>query len=220
MFERDYIKRLIQQFAQVIEKIILYKKQQDWQQIQMVIDVSAKQLLGLNPDLIESMDSKSLSSMFQISDDMDHEKCFILGSLLQEQAIVYQNTNTDENMVYKTFLKSFDLFVVALENEELRNVQNIHAVHECCNSLQQFRLEKSSLVKMFNFYNSLSNFAEAENIILLLLKDDTKASKKLAREFYTDLLQLNNSDLNKGNLPREEIIEGLHKLDILNGNNH
>ena len=220
MFERDYIKRLIQQFAQVVEKIILHKKQQDWPQVQMVIDVSAKQLLGLNPDLIESMDSKALISMFKISNEMDYEKCFILGRLLQEQAFIYENTKENENKIYKTYLKSYNLFSKAIENDELRNKENIKTILGCCNSLQQFRLEDNILLNIFNFYRDESHYAEAENILFLLLKSDAENIRSLAREFYSGLLLLKDFELNKANLPREEVLEGLKNLDTTNGDNH
>jgi len=220
MFERDYIKRLIQQFAEVVEKIVLFKKRQDWQQVQMVIDVSAKQLLGLNPDLIDNMDSSSLTSMFQISDETDFEKCYILGRLLMEQAFIYENTKTDEHKVYKTYQKSFDLLIKALEGNEIRNKENIQAVVNCCDSLLQYKLDDNSLIKIYNFYKNEAFFADAENIVLLLLKEKTAGSRELARNYYNELLLLSDADLEKGNLPRDEVLEGLEKLNIINEVNH
>ena len=47
MFERDFIMRMIKQLAQVLGKIINYKKEGQWENAQMVIDVASKQLLGI-----------------------------------------------------------------------------------------------------------------------------------------------------------------------------
>lgn len=212
MFERDFIKRQIQQFGQVIQKLIHYKKQQDWQQVQMVIDVSTKQLLGLNPDLVESMNGKMLISMFQISDETDYEKCFILGRLLQEQAVVYEYTENNEQLVFDTYFKSFELLAKAMENEELRNNDNFLAVLNCCNSLLRYQLNEQILFSIFTFYNKHKYYAEAENTIVLLLNENREQNKEVAIKFYTRLLQLSDTALKNGNLPREEVLEGLKNL--------
>jgi len=211
MFERDFIKRLIQQFAEVVARIMLYKSKNDWQQVQMIIDVSSKQLLGLNPDLIESMDGEELLQLFTIKEETDYEKCLIMAVLLYEQAIVNKKTNKAEYDIYQVYLKSFLLFKTAFKNDELKTKNDLAKAYQCCESLLSYQLDDSVLFEIFRFYKSEKEYAKAEDVLFLLLEKNRSEGKETALKFYSELLKFDDAELKKGNLPREEVLEGLKK---------
>lgn len=213
MFERDYIKRLIQQFADVVARIILYKSKKDWQQVQMIIDVSGKQLLGLNPSLIESMDGKELIQLFTFKEQTDHEKCLIMAVLLFEQSVINANTGKPESEIYKAYLKSFLLFRTAFTNSEFKSKVDLKRAFECCDNLMTFDLEDTVLFEIFGFYKEEKEFAKAEDILFTLLEKNRNDAKQTAIQFYTDLLKYDDAELEKGNLPRDEVLEGLKRAE-------
>ena len=213
MFQRDYIKRLIEQFAEVVARIFLYKSKKDWQQVQMIIDVSSKQLLGLNPDLIESMDGEELIGLFTIKAETDYEKCLIMAVLQYEQAIVNKNINKSENDVFQAYLKSFLLFRVAFKNSELKTKQDLPKAFQCCENLLSFKLNDTILFEIFSFYKSEKEFAKAEDILFMLWEKNRSEGKETALKFYNDLLHFDDAELKKGNLPREEVLEGLKRAE-------
>lgn len=213
MFERDYIKRLIQQFAEVVARILLYKSKKDWQQVQMIIDVSAKQLLGLNPDLIENMDSEELIGLFTIKAETDYEKCLIMAVLQYEQAIVNINTNKSGNDIFSAFLKSFILFKSAFRNSELKTKNELKRAFKCCENLLLFAIDDKILFEIFSFYKSEMEFAKAEDVLFMLLENNRNEGKETALKFYNDLLKFDDAELKKGNLPRDEVLEGLKKAE-------
>jgi hypothetical protein len=212
MIERYFIKRLIQQFALVVAKIISYKNKNDWQQVQMIVDVSLKQLLGLNPGLAESLDENALPDLFRIGGKTDHEKCLILGRLLYEQALIYENTQAADDKIYPALLKSFTLYKTALEDTQFKTKENITVLTSCCEKLLLYKLNKKVLTDIFNFYKDQKRFDNAEDILYLLLENDS-SHKETAVSFYRDLLHFNDAVLEKGNLPRDEVVEGLRKFD-------
>jgi hypothetical protein len=211
MFERDYIKRLIQQFAEVTARIILYKNKKDWQQVQMIIDVSGKQLLGLNPQLIESMDGQALIQLFTSREETDYEKCLILGVLQYEQAILNANTEKDEDKIFQPFLKSFLLFKEAFKNKEFKSKKDRAKALHCCENLLTFELQDRILFEIFHFYKEEKEFAKAEDVLFILMEKNRQDGKETALQFYSDLLQFNDAELKRGNLPREEVLEGLKR---------
>jgi Family of unknown function (DUF6483) len=214
MFERDYIKRLIQQFAEVVAKIILYKNNKDWQQVQMVIDVSGKQLLGLNPDLTENMSAEELIRVFSIKEEIDYEKCLIMAVLQYEQAIVYAHTNAPESNIFKAYLKSFILFRTAFKNIEFKSKKDLGKAFDCCENLLEFKLDDQHLFEIFRFYKEEKAFAKAEDILFILLENNRSMAKETALKFYNELLEYDDAELNKGNLPREEVLEGLKRAEL------
>ena len=67
--------------------------------------------------------------------------------------------------------------------------------------------------KLFQYYEIINNYAKAEDLIIELIEIDP-VFKREAVEFYERLIQKSDDDLLTGNLPREEVLEGLTSLEI------
>jgi hypothetical protein len=212
MFERDFIMRMIKQLAQVLRQILNYKKEGQWENVQMVIDVTSKQLLGLNPDVIEKLNADALITMFTYNGITDYEKCLTLATLLTEQAEVYEHTGQAEDKIFGLYFKSFELFYTAFKGPRTNNENYLNYAIVCCDKLLDYQLETDQLLRIFTFYNQNQHFAKAENVLYLLLDRNKKEAKDHAINFYNQLLKCDDLTLKKGNLPRDEVVEGLNKL--------
>jgi len=177
----------------------------------MVIDVSGKQLLGLNPDLTESMDAEELIRLFSIKEGIDHEKCLIMAVLQYEQAVVNSHTDKSESDIYRAYLKSFLLFKAAFNNKEFKSERDLDKAFACCENLLEFELDDHHLFEIFRFYKEEKAFARAEDVLYILLEKNRSTAKETALNFYNDLLKYDDAELKKGNLPREEVLEGLKR---------
>ena len=214
MFERDFIKRMIQQFAQVVAKIIYYKSRKDWEQMQMVIDVALKQLLNINPDMLEHLTEDDLINLFRYDENIDHEKCLILGHLLYEQGQIYDNTISDAHKIIRAYRHSLALLNMALQGPEFNTKENQSIALACCDQLERFASDAETGQSVFNFYKQLSLFSRAEDTLYTLMQIDPSKHHALAISFYNDLLTLDDGVLEEGNLPRDEVLEGLRKLTV------
>jgi len=212
MFERDFILRMIKQLAQALRQILNYKKEGQWQNAQMVIDVSIKQLLSLNPIIIDKLDADALVGLFTYDDEIDHKKCLTLASLLTEQASVFENTNQSAEKIFRLYQIGFQLYKTAFIDENLIDQAYLNYALHCCDKLTEFDIETDLLIQIFQFFNQHNSFANAENILFQLLKQNEEQAKKHALKFYTKLLKHDDKILMDGNLPRDEVIEGLAKF--------
>ena len=209
MIERDFIKRLIQQLAQVLAEILFYKKKKDWQKVQMIIDVAGKQLLGLNPELRDDLDAATLIELFTYDENTDTEKCLTLAMLLVEQAVLLKNTLNDENLVLNTLEKAAIIFSVAFENKELITKDNSNSVEFCCDELLEYKIENPLLLKILDLYQATGKLSKAEDVLFRLKDNNYENTFSVAQRFYKTVLQMDEKTLKKGNLPREEILEGI-----------
>lgn len=216
MIERDFIKRIIQQLAQVLAQILLHKKSSNWEQVQMALDVAGKQMLGLNPDLRDNLDSETLIKLFSYNDKFDHEKCLVLAVILTESAINLAKMQADESSIFNAYKKGFTLYETAFQNRDLLNKEYKGYFELCVDGLLEFKLDQNTLIRIFSFYKIHNLFARAEDILSIILINATSENIILAKEFYQSLLKLDDKQLNKGNLPRDEIIEGLNRLHKMN----
>ncbi|MCB0282002.1 MAG: hypothetical protein KDF60_05425 [Calditrichaeota bacterium] len=215
MIERDFIKRLIQQLAQVLAEIIFHKKNKDWQKAQMVIDVAGKQLLGLNPDLRDSLDGETLKEMFSYNNQIDHEKCLTLAMLFAEQANVYKNTKQSDTLFTSVLKKSIILFNSAFQNKEMLQKESRQSAVYVCDELSVFDLDADILLEMHILYTYVGALSKAEDTLYLLQQKGLKDINLIAENFYSGLLKKNDNELQKGNLPRDEILDGIKRFQNL-----
>jgi uncharacterized protein DUF6483 len=216
MFKNDFIMRMIRQLAEVLKRIINYKKEGQWENAQMVIDVSIKQLLGLNPILLDKLDGNALVDLFCYDDEIDHQKCVTLAALLTEQASIFENTNQPEDKIFRYYRNSFQLFSAAFNDKQLRKENYMNYAKHCCEKLLDFNIGTNLLLDIFNFYKEYNFFSKAENVLYQLLTQNENEAKEHALKFYHQLLTQDDQVLQKGDLPRDEVLDGLNKFLNLN----
>ena len=212
MFERDFIMRMIKQMAHVLQQILNYKKRGQWENAQMVIDVASKQLLNLNIEVIERLEADALIEMFTYNSETEVEKCLTLATLLVEQAEIFENTGQADLKIFELYLKSFQLFNTASNDLQLLKGNYLNYAVHCCDKLSEYKIETDLMLQIVKFYKQYNFFAKAENVLYQLLDQNEKDAKEYAINFYKHLLKCDDQTLIKGDLPRDEVIEGLIKL--------
>ncbi|KAA3614964.1 MAG: hypothetical protein D8M58_10960 [Calditrichaeota bacterium] len=212
MFERDFILRMIKQLAQVIGQVLNYKKKGQWENAQMVVDVATKQLLGINPEIVERLDADALIELFTYDGETDYDKCMTLAVLLTEQGEIFEHRGQDTDKIFRQYFQGFHLFEIVFQEQQKYKTDYVTYALFCCEKLTEFKIAPELLFRIFKFYKNHNYFAKAENILFLLLEQNENDAKKHAINFYKQLLSCDDKLLNKGELPRDEVIEGLEKL--------
>jgi Ca2+-binding EF-hand superfamily protein len=82
MIQKDYIMRMIEQFAAILIKIMFNKETQNYTQALFEIDTAYKTFLNFDPDHIKAISEDELVSMLKSSGSIDAEKCIIVAELL------------------------------------------------------------------------------------------------------------------------------------------
>ena len=66
---------------------------------------------------------------------------------------------------------------------------------------------------MMAYYEQQGAYAAAEDVLFDMLEDDdSDAARATGREFYSRMLSLTDDELEAGELPRDEVTEGLARL--------
>lgn len=112
-----------------------------------------------------------------------------------------QKTNSE----YFKYGRINDLIIVSLEVDKL--LEKI-VIEEDLSDVQRYRL--------FKYYWVIGQYASAEDLIYFMVKNSNSAAKetyiKEGINFYKDLLLKSDNELTIGNLPRDEVNEGLAEL--------
>src|SRR5205085_2693164 len=110
------------------------------------------------------------------------------------------------------YLKGLHLLLEVLGREEVfETPEFVPKVEEFVTSLQNSPLPSQTLVSLMRHYERIGEFARAENNLYSLLTAEANASAVLefGIDFYKRLLDLSDTTLAAGNLPRTEVEEGL-----------
>lgn len=216
MIRQDYIMRMIEQLIKVLSKILFNKETGNYQEAINNIDNAFSNILGLDYNLINTLSVKDIISLLRISKDdvRVSVKCIIIAKLLKERAEI-ENLSDKENLnsVY-AYQKSLGLYLEGILNNKSMDI-----------SLSDYYLDVKEIVKiiadeipqeirfrLFKFYELLGEYDKAEDELFRLKELGYHGIEDEGIKFYTNLEKLDDIDLKKGNLYKEEIAQGLSEF--------
>ncbi len=214
MIKNDYILRIIEQISIVIAQIIGLRSIKKFEESQQILNGAFIQFLGLSLQSVSILSHKDLISVISGSDGIDEGKCIVLAELLKQQADLYE-AQDNHNHSFAMYLKSLKVFVeVFIMNNDLCTEQYIAEIDDIISIVILYDIPDDSKYLIFEFYDLIGRFDKAEDILFELLWshnfDNSLVDKGIA--FYERLMDKDHQMLMKGNLPIDEIVDGLNKL--------
>jgi hypothetical protein len=208
MIRSDYFMRQIEQFVNALAEIIFGKKNK--QETLLELDKIAKNYLGLDIAIIESMSFNQLKTVFEIDINQYHMKCFMAAELLYKK-FKTERLDIDSSMInLENYLKSFELYFEAIQdNKYFQNLNVYDRMNELIKVISKYQIVPNIKFKIMRFFEISGNFAAAEDMLFDLIDEKYNRIQEEGIKFYTRLLDLSDSKLAMGNLPREEVYEGL-----------
>jgi hypothetical protein len=211
MIERDYFMRMITILTQMIARILFLKNTKDFPGALLEIQTTSKTLLGLNGDLMRRLSPDQIMQLFGSDLTVAVPKAYIAAILFKEEADV-RSLMGEEDEPARLRLRSLTLLLSVYEwADEPIEPDHPKAIEEVLDTLRDFVLPVDLLAKLFRFREQIGQYDRAENVLydILEIQPEFKAEAML---FYKRLLEKKDEELAEGGLPREEIVEGLEKL--------
>jgi hypothetical protein len=211
MIERDYIMRMVTLLSAAIAKILLHKDLKQFPLALTEINNAGRTLLGIDRDLMHLLSVEQLIGIFGKDDATEIPKTYVLGVLLREEAEITSITGGHEEAL-SLFLKSLSLltesYVLFGEPVEPGHAGQIDFVAA---QLSGVELPAPLAEKLIRYYGMIGKYDKADDILFDLIDRDGTALDQGIR-FYEELLKKTDSELARGNLPREEVQDTLADL--------
>jgi hypothetical protein len=213
MIEQDYFMRMVSMLAKMLARILFLKNQRDFPRALAEIQATGRTLLGIDHTLIRQFSPAQLMVLLGADPSLAIPKSYILGLLLKEEAEI-RSMMGEEDEAGLLNLKSLELLIDAwLEEGKPLAPEHTAHVDAVLAGLEGCALPPDLLEKIMAYHEGAGYFDRAENVLFEILA----ASPGFAPEglqFYRRLLMKSDEDLRAGNLPREEILEGIAELKI------
>lgn len=212
--EKDYLMRIVKQFTTAIGKIMGLKAENKIEESQEVIRDTLKYFTDLKIEVIETLPYDILIHKVSGSRLINAEKYLMLGELLIQQADIYE-TKGEKSRARNLYTKSLNIKIdILLNDDNLVSEQNLDSVNKLIDKIGLFNLPTESKLLVFRYYVLTENYAKAEDMLYNLLETNGPNKEILRKgiEFYEKLINIDHDKLERGNLPIDEVLEGLANL--------
>ncbi len=207
--------RMVEQFTNALSKILFQKDKKNYKEARFEISNSFQNILGLDYELASIVPSEDLMKFLKFDDRISNDKCLIAAELYMLDAEIFEVQYEFESSI-KNYKNSLFLFLEAYLNQVRKNTDEIdQKIELIIMKLNQFEISNDLKKRIAMYYELTQRYSKAEDIIFDLAKSHEENFIQYGREFYNRLLLKNDEELKVGQLPKEEILEGLQELDDL-----
>lgn len=213
MINRDYILRMFERFGHELSIILGLRKRNKHEEALIYIDDLLFQSTGMTTGFINALPAEILLKTLSPLGRLNVEGCLWAAFLLKCEGDIYEDTGKSTESYYR-YVKSLLLYLEALLHERIEDEETIQVVQDLIDALDAYELPTNVKERLFAYHEQGGRYDQAENVLFELLEETPKDNDLLerGRAFYTRLLHLGDSALEAGNLPRQEIKEGLAQL--------
>ncbi len=229
MFRQDYIMRTIRVFIDAMILLIRSRRDQDYHRARSIIAQTWEDIFGLSTASVMALSERTLLSMLMKRSAGAVDTALMAARLFKEDGVLAMADGQEEDG-RRLFLKSLNCYLeISVEpsigadgfrwiSEEINSsglVTDPHvAIGELLDLLTDTDLPMSTTMLQFRYYERFGHFGKAEDILFHVL-DDYPAEPEIARlglGFYERLESMADDRLERGGLPRGEVLEGMDHL--------
>ena len=216
MIRRDYILRMIEEFAQALARIRSLKRSQRWTEASAALDAEFERLIGDGGQAVARLSETELLARL-MQDGPTHvvrDKTLLLTTLLKEAGdVAAAEDRLDESR--ELYLKALHLLLDVLARGEVFECPEfLPKVEMLKEALQGAPLPPCTHAMLMQHHECTGEFAKAENALFAMLdaEPDNGAIVEFGVAFYKRMLAQSDASLTEGTLPRAEVEEGLKEL--------
>lgn len=213
MIRRDYILRLIEQFFEIVRRIVNYRAEQRFSEALTLVRQGYKSFLGADAEFVDRHSAAELLDMMS-SGLMNAEQLMMAAKLLKEEAELLELLEVPEEARSRR-LKSLSLFLEVFYGPGCDRLgMFFDDVEPLADALLERGLPAHLMRRLPEFYEQRGRFAKAEDTLFTYLEHQPEDREKLAEgvALFERLLDKTDAELEAGGLPRDETLEALDEL--------
>jgi tetratricopeptide (TPR) repeat protein len=216
MIKRDYILRMIEEFAAALNRIRKRIDEEDYPVAGEELDKTFLDLMGMGADAVSRLSETELLARLTMEGPthMVREKASLVVALLQKAGEIHAAAGRDAQC-NACWTKALNLLLMLqLEEVVFEPPEFVPKIDHLRDELAGVTLPLQTLAGLWRHYERIGSYGRAEDALgeLLEAEPDNAALRVEAKAFYRRLLEQSDSSLNEGNLPRAEAEAGLAGL--------
>ncbi len=199
MLKNDYIMRAVEQLAQIVAHVLGLTQTGQTEEAKQELDAFASEYFGVPVDTLASLDDATLEHIIGTG-PLAAVRAALCARLLWEHAALKQEPARLQRKSAALFSRA-----AALELDSLAPHKPVVA------ALLEDSQGLSSRLHMW-LHAGLGNYARAEDALYSAMEEAPEATRPEAMHLYRLLLARDDEELERGDLPRDEVEAGLARL--------
>lgn len=215
MIKRDLLKEIENGLKIVMDEVDKGILNNDTRKAFQIINNKMKEMVGIDIDTVNTVSFETIKGMINVGFENSADKYIALGMLLKFQGYLCKSQQDISKEIFY-YLISISAFNEGFKYDDtyLNNYKS--SIIEIIDEIQKYELSMEESKEIFVAYELLGKYDKAEDVLYEMINKakakDKEKMKKLGIDFYNRLLNKNEDDLIKGNLPIEEVKESLKDL--------
>ncbi|MBD7912559.1 DUF6483 family protein [Clostridium cibarium] len=213
MLKNDYMKEIETTLKNIKEEVDKSILNGETDTAFNMINKEVKALVGLEVDTINTLAFSDVIELVRKENQYNSERYIAFGELLYFQGYLY-NALSDDSRKIDYYQKSLESFYCAYIEEEYIEKKYLDDIMNIVEDLSQYELSVEDNARIFRFYEVSNQLDKAEDVLFHMIKDSDKDKNVISRgiEFYNRLKKMDEHVLEEGNLPLDEVMDGLENL--------
>jgi hypothetical protein len=175
-------------------------------QVQEGLERIYREHLGVGGDTIRRLSSDQLVEVLSSTGDLEGDRAFVLAALLEVDAAT-PGTDVAERAGLR--VRALDLYAEA-GAVRVGQVDLPERVRRLRAALLEYQLPNATYARLLRYVAADDRLAEAEDLLFEWLEESGPCAEVIetGRAFYGRLLAASDAALERGDLPRDEVLEG------------
>ena len=214
MLKNDYMKEVENTLRLVTEEVDKNIINGDIEKAKERVNKELKALVGIDIGTVDIFSFNSLDGLISKEMQYNAEKFIAFACLMNLQGKISSKEN-NENSKIQYYEKSLEGFYKAYTEDDETNSKYLDDAVEVAGELINYELSLDLDKKIFKIYELANKFDKAEDTLFYMLRKTNDDGSMILEgmRFYNRLKERELDELILGNLPIEEIEDGISELE-------
>lgn len=202
--------RMVQEFAQVLARVLSLKQKADYGQALSEIYRALKKFEDIDPAHSGELSLEDWIALCREETGAAEQNYVALADLLKEQGELYaledkiDDSQQSRALALGLYLETLQVGIVS--------VDLLEKVEHLIKQTQQGRLPPGILRRMLGYLETRGRYAKAEDALFAWLETSDPVAVTAGAAFYERLIAKSDDELSAGDLPRDEVAEGKNEF--------
>lgn len=178
------------------------------------VNKQLRRLVGLDMGTVDVFSFDSIAGLISKEMQYNAEKFIAFGSLMKLKGLIGdKEDNQNEKLQY--YEKSLEGFYKAYTEDDELTVKYLDEAAEVADELSNYELALDIDKKSLKIYEYSKKFDKAEDTLFYMLRKTNNDGSIILEgmKFYNRLKEIDHDELKEGNLPIEEVEDGISELE-------
>lgn len=214
MLKNDYMKEVENTLRLVTEEVDKNIINGDIEEAEERVNKELKALVGIDIGTVDIFSFNSIEGLISKEMQYNAEKFIAFGCLMNLQAQISNKKNNETSKI-KYYEKSLEGFYKAYTEDEETNSKYLDDAVEVACELSNYDISLDIDKKILKLYELANKLDKAEDTLFYMLRKTNNDGSMILEgmRFYNRLKERELDELRLGNLPIEEVEDGISELE-------